>query len=438
MLSFLRSTSLLQSAPFPNSLVGRARAARRRLAAGLGAGLLLAGAGLGLPAPAQAQSPTPNATVENGGGTVRWQSFYGGGLLAPSTFGPTSPNDSIPATGAGTRLMWYPAKAAFRAGRVGVTKDGTQWDAVNVGRYSVAFGADTKASGTHSVAMGEQTTASDFAAMAMGFRATASGTNATAIGRDTKASLRGATAMGEGTTASNSWATAMGEGTTAEGLLSTALGNDTNAKGISSTSMGEKTVAASRASVSLGVCNSSNTSSDNSLLVVGNGNFQGGCDTNSDALVLDQSGNLTISGGLTENSDRRLKKQIEPLGEGILRKLADLRPVRYEFKDQQTHPSGTQLGLIAQDVRTEFPALVSEGADGMLSLAYPKLTAVLLKGIQEQQSTIDEQKGRIAALEAENDQIKKRLAALEAERSGALPAGLTGPWALALLARRRS
>jgi len=69
----------------------------------------------------------------------------------------------------------------------------------------------------------------------------------------------------------------------------------------------------------------------------------------------------------------------------------------------------------------------------MLSLAYPKFSAVLLKGLQEQQSTIDQQEKRIATLETENKEIKERLAALEAEQSSSVAAGLMGSWGLALL-----
>jgi cell shape-determining protein MreC len=107
--------------------------------------------------------------------------------------------------------------------------------------------------------------------------------------------------------------------------------------------------------------------------------------------------------------------------------------VRFNFKDERTHPPGEQIGLIAQEVQSEFPALVSEGDDGMLSLSYTKFSAVLLKGLQEQQSTIDQQEERIATLEAENDKIKERLAALEAEQSSPVAAGLMGSWGLALL-----
>jgi hypothetical protein len=46
---------------------------------------------------------------------------------------------------------------------------------------------------------------------------------------------------------------------------------------------------------------------------------------------------------------------------------------------------------------------------------------------------MQDQRERIAALETENEEFGDRLAALERQNASALPAGLTGPWALALL-----
>jgi len=57
------------------------------------------------------------------------QAFADGGLLAGGTFA----TGSIPATGAGTRLMWFPTNAAFRVGSV----DGSQWDDASIGSFSI-------------------------------------------------------------------------------------------------------------------------------------------------------------------------------------------------------------------------------------------------------------------------------------------------------------
>lgn len=159
--------------------------------------------------------------------------------------------------------------------------------------------------------------------------------------------------------------------------------------------------------------------------MVGNGSSF----SKSDALVLGSDGNLEISGTLSENSDRRLKTNIEPVGDGVLPKLSHLRPVRYEFRNQNTHPDGEQIGLVAQDVRKEFPSLARKGSGGYLSLAYPKMTAVLLKGLQEQQSKISTLETKNRALQkrvGEIEDLKARLAALETERPSSAVAGVPG------------
>ena len=306
------------------------------LAATLGLiGLLAVGLA---PSPTSAQSPTPVTSILNGSSDTALEVNYNGSLLAPGTFvNDGTENDSIPAEGAGTRMMWYPEKAAFRAGQVGKFKDGTQWDASNVGAYSVAFGVDTKASGFASTAMGGQTTASGLRATAMGHGTTASGgestamgfqtiasgnnatamgaqttaisDNATAMGANTEASGFAATAMGNQTIVAGVGATAMGQGTVASRLAATAMGSGTTASGRAATAMGQGTTAATDESVSIGECNGANSESpgDATLFVVGNGSFDSGsdsCPTRSDALVLKKDGDLAV--GPSDPKDLRL------------------------------------------------------------------------------------------------------------------------------------
>lgn len=207
------------------------------------------------------------------------------GFVATGTFD----SGSIPTSGAGTRMMWYPNKAAFRAGRVGVNKAGTRWDASDVGDHSVAFGVDTKASDAGTVAMGEGSTAGNGDSFG--------GEHALAIGFEAKATNGKAVAFGYKTTASGPYATAMSFETTASEYASTAMGNRTTASGDDATAMGNRTTADTPQSFSIGQCNDNNTSSDNTLFVVGNGGSpSGGCNSRSDALVLDESGNISIDG----------------------------------------------------------------------------------------------------------------------------------------------
>jgi len=98
-----------------------------------------------------------------------------GGMLAIGTVGSGT---SLTTSGAGTRLIWYPKKAAFRAGYV----NGTQWNDANIGAYSTAMGRNTAASGAYSTAIGYYTAASGNYSTAMGVTTTASGLFSTAIG----------------------------------------------------------------------------------------------------------------------------------------------------------------------------------------------------------------------------------------------------------------
>ena len=378
-------------------------------------------------APASKSGHTPATTIENSNGNTILQTSEGGSLLAPDLGG------AIPAEGAGARMMWYPAQKAFRAGRVGLVKDGSQWNADSTGIYSAALGVDTKASNFGSMAIGEETIASGIDATAMGFRTTASGDLATTMGNNTTANAQSATAMGNNTTASGDQSTAIGLDTEASGSNAVAMGTMTIANDNNAVAMGFSNVTGPDHSLATGRCN---TAISNALVEVGNGPLNSAgdaCDSFSNALTLSENGDLEIAGSLTENSDRRLKTDIQPLGEASLGALREIDPVRFHFKDERTHPDGAQIGLIAQEVQSEFPELVSEGDDGMLSLSYTKFSAVLLKGLQEQQSTINQQEERIATLEAENKEIKERLAALEAQESSPAAAGLMGSWGLALL-----
>jgi hypothetical protein len=167
-----------------------------------------------------------------------------GSFLAMGTYG----IGSIPVEGEGARLMWYPAKAAFRSGYV----ESTQWDDSNIGSYSTAMGWDTTASELYSTAMGQGTTASGQRSTATGSYTTASGEYSTAMGYSTIASGDKSTAMGSFSTASGEFSTAMGSGTTASGNKSTAMGLVTTASGQGSTAMGYASTAAGDYSTAIG------------------------------------------------------------------------------------------------------------------------------------------------------------------------------------------
>lgn len=89
------------------------------------------------------------------------------GFLVTGTFGSGSSIDSE-ITGAGTRMFFNPNKAAFRAGEISAS----QWDDVNIGNNSIAFGYDTQASGNYSIAFGNNTQAPSFSETTIGINNT--------------------------------------------------------------------------------------------------------------------------------------------------------------------------------------------------------------------------------------------------------------------------
>ncbi len=125
-----------------------------------------------------------------------------------------------PLQGPGRRMMWYPDKAAFRAGYVSATN----WDNVSIGNYSIALGNDNVAYGSASIAMGANTGAIGNFSIAMGSSTVASGTSSIAMGHSTQASANYATAMGYNSIASGWYSTAMGENTIAKSGFETVLG----------------------------------------------------------------------------------------------------------------------------------------------------------------------------------------------------------------------
>jgi hypothetical protein len=65
------------------------------------------------------------------------------------------------------------------------------------------------------------------------------------------------------------------------------------------------------------------------------------------------------------------------------------------------------MGFIAQEIKNVFPELISEDSKGMLMVDYGALVPVLVKVINEQQLTIEEQVSDIEELKYNVDQLRK-------------------------------
>jgi hypothetical protein len=80
-----------------------------------------------------------------------------------------------------------------------------------------------------------------------------------------------------------------------------------------------------------------------------------------------------------------------------------IRGVEYVFTDTvKLNPyklTVQEIGVIAQEVREVFPELVTEGADGILSVKYDNLVAIIVDAIQHQEYMIQGYESRVEKLE---------------------------------------
>src|SRR6266568_4691905 len=130
------------------------------------------------------------------------------------------------------------------------------------------------------------------------------------------------------------------------------------------------------------------------------------------------AGDLTIldhnvcANNIPCSSDARLKRGITNLNYG-LRHILQLRPVSWAWKDKTD--SNLKLGLIAQEVEPIMPELILREKDPAkpLGLNYIGFVPVMIKAVQEQQTTINALKKENAVLQRQNAALNVRLAALE-------------------------
>jgi hypothetical protein len=110
-------------------------------------------------------------------------------------------------------------------------------------------------------------------------------------------------------------------------------------------------------------------------------------------------GSINVTNTATQfntSSDYRLKENVRPIENGLDR-LNNLNPVKFDWKDDGT----SSEGFIAHEAQEVFPDAVTgeKDAEMMQGMDYGRVTPLLVKAIQEQQTIIDDLKARIATLE---------------------------------------
>ena len=115
------------------------------------------------------------------------------------------------------------------------------------------------------------------------------------------------------------------------------------------------------------------------------------------------NGNATLAGTLTENSDIRLKENIENI-DGALAKVNQMRGITFDRIDT----GEKEYGMVADELEEIIPELVDTIDDGDIkkeipnikSIKYTKLTSILVEAVKE--------------LSAQNNALTERIEALEA------------------------
>ena len=100
------------------------------------------------------------------------------------------------------------------------------------------------------------------------------------------------------------------------------------------------------------------------------------------------AGAFTAGGSITAYSDKRLKTNIRD----IKNPLSGILKVKGVLYDRLDNDSKDQIGFLAQDLEEIFPELVITGLDGIKSVNYQAMTAILVEAIKEQQLQIDKLK----------------------------------------------
>ncbi|MBP7777427.1 MAG: hypothetical protein KA371_09885 [Acidobacteria bacterium] len=315
---------------------------------------------------------------------------------------------AIPESGAGVRMMWHPAKAAFRAGRV----TATAWDDALVGFYSTAFGDNTRASGDYSLASGFYSVASGLASTALG-ASTASGAYSAAFNNSSAGGNHSA-AFGNTTVAAGDASVAMGVGSLASGQASLAGGTFAAARGMSSMAFGRAEVLANaHGSFAWGdLSTSTNVQSDQPgqfiVRAAGGARFATNPSQTTGVILF---ANASAWSSLSDvNSKERFRDLAD---EDVLTKIANMPVREWSYKAQGA--AVRHMGPTAQDFHVAFglgedPLRISTiDADGV-ALAAVKALEARTSELRDGDATLLEQ---MARLTRENDELRVRLTRIE-------------------------
>jgi len=319
--------------------------------------------------PATAQTPDSAFAVSKSGvGLFRVN--VDAGILIGGIYDGDASGTGVPVEGAGTRLMWYPRKAAFRAGGI----SGTQWDAANIGAYSVAIGQDVRASGDNGVAFGLRSTAAQVSSFAAGEDNTASGAASVALGYHAHTNARQGSFV------------------------------FSDRSSVDSLRAGVNHSANWRVSGGFRIFTSSNLTTG---VTIQSGSVVSNWGQSNAVISTSTGAYLSTAGFWVDVSDVRRKHLFADIsGEDVLTRLRRLPIQTWSYRLEPDHVR--HLGPTAQDFRAAFGL----GSDST-TIAPIDEGGVALAAAQALDARSTAQNARITALERENAELRARLEAIE-------------------------
>jgi trimeric autotransporter adhesin len=299
----------------------------------------------------------------------------------------------IPASGAGYRMMWYPFRAAFRAGGTDDGGAGDYWNDANIGFYSWAGGNLTRAGAFASFAFGDQVTVTGVDAVGFGASSTVSGTVGFSAGGSNECSAFACVAIGWTNRAAGQGSVALGERVHASADWTVALGRRAHAKHTGAFAYGD-------------------ASTTDSIRSTANNQFSaraaGGYRFFTNATLT--AGVTMSAGGSTWNavSDRNRKENLLTVdGEDILLRLRAVPVTSWNYIAEGREVR--HIGPMAQDWHAAFAL-----NDDPLTINQGDFDGVNLAAVQALERRTAEQAERIRRLEALLERQAEEMAALRA------------------------
>ena len=144
----------------------------------------------------------------------------------------------------------------------------------------------------------------------------------------------------------------------------------------------------------------------NDIYNINSGNVGIGTTNPGSLLQVGENGDGSVARANAWNtfSDSTLKRDFVEL-EDPLSLISQINGYTYYWKDG-AEDTTRQVGVMAQEVQQVLPELVSEDSEGVLSVDYGKLTALLIEVNQAQESRIEAQQTEIEALQAQVDALR--------------------------------